>query len=110
MSIRNRGVVIACILIVSAARFDSIGSCKRVEYCETRGTSGDCELDFAYYDCSDVRRYEARTCRDNEFRANCLCQCYENGYSISYWDLRLNKFVDQNFLCLSSCPIDGWLP
>ncbi len=106
----NRSVVVACILIASAVRFDSIDSCKRVEYCTTRGTSGNCELDFAYYDCSDVRHYHPRTCQDNEFRENCMCQCYGNGYSIFYWDRRRNEFVDENFTCFSSCPIDGWLP
>ena len=93
----------ACVLFLfSVLVMDRIlASCKRVEYCDVRGEPGNCELDFAYYDCSDIRHYVPRTCRDGETRENCVCTCYGDGYSIF---TRTGEFRQVSWLCLQSCP------
>gem|GEM_PF-2329363 len=83
-------------------------SCRDVEYCEARGGLGNCELDFAWYDCQGVRWSTPRTCRDGEMRQNCMCTCYGDGYSIFYWDTRREMFIEDLWLCLKSCPIGDW--
>lgn len=84
------------------------GNCKYVEYCEVRGDLGNCELDFAWYDCDGTRHYTPRTCRDGETRQNCMCTCYGDGYEIFYWDVGQGAFIDDQWWCLRSCPIGGW--
>jgi hypothetical protein len=84
------------------------GNCKDVEYCEVRGDLGNCELDFAWYDCDGRRKYTPRTCRDGETRQNCMCTCYSDGYEIFYWDVGRETFIDDQWWCLRSCPIGGW--
>ncbi len=109
----HRSIAYACFFILTLLTMtvwsqSGSASCRDVEYCEARGGLGNCELDFAWYDCQGVRWYTPRTCRDGEMKQSCMCTCYGDGYGISYWDVRREAFIHEQWWCLRSCPIGDW--
>jgi hypothetical protein len=94
-------LIVFCMTLAVVKSVSSLHeNCNYVISCNTSGGPGNCGVEIYWKDCQNVTRSLGTNCPAGfSYKQNCLCSCYSDGYSVSWYNSNTNQFEEEAAYC-----------